>query len=115
MDEEIVIRKKYLIQVKINRKFYTVLSTIKKARIASCIGCFLFGSFVISFEVDYITGRVGEEAGDNSLLYQALHFLITKVFILSTVFPLVFFFNLCLCQPYFVLPFRTWELSVNSY
>ena len=31
------------------------------------------------FQVDYITGRVGEEAGDNSLLYQALHFLITKV------------------------------------
>ena len=30
-------------------------------------------------QVDYITGRVGEEAGDNSLLYQALHFLITKV------------------------------------
>ena len=30
-------------------------------------------------QVDYITGRIGEEAGDNSLLYQALHFLITKV------------------------------------
>ena len=71
-------------------------SKIRKARIASCNVNFLFGSFAISFEVDYITGRVGEEAGDNSLLYQALHFLITKVFILSTFFPL-------------------WELSANSY
>ena len=33
----------------------------------------------MNVQVDYITGRVGEEAGDNSLLYQALHFLITKV------------------------------------
>ena len=29
--------------------------------------------------MDYITGRIGEEAAENSLIYQTLHFLLTKV------------------------------------
>ena len=34
-------------------------------------------------QVDYITGRIGEEAAENSLIYQTLHFLLTKVVGLS--------------------------------